>query len=256
MRRIAVINHQSCSGKTTITTNLGHALALQGYRVMVIDLDPKGDLSSRYGLFKKPQNGIDQLLLGNVGYEKVTISIRDMVALIPAAQRLGEVEAITEGGVKRAKLLNDLLEGEMLEQDFILIDCPDNFGMLMTNAIFAADEALIPTGADRESLEELCNILKTLNKLKPFIKRPLEKSIVMSRIFPRKHPAKRAMNLLINNFSRELIPVEIGESLVLSESSAAGRTIYEYRSSSKYVQQFSRLARELIIKHQEIGSHS
>lgn len=104
MRRIALINQKGGVGKTTITTNLGHALALAGHRVTVIDLDPQGQLASSYGIFRAPTKGIDQVLLNGADPCSVKLGIRDMLTLIPAGARLQEIEYLHDGGAPRVRV--------------------------------------------------------------------------------------------------------------------------------------------------------
>ncbi|MCG8098375.1 MAG: ParA family protein, partial [Candidatus Thiodiazotropha taylori] len=111
MRRIALINQKGGVGKTTLTTNLGHALALAGQRVTVIDLDPQGQLASSYGLFRAPSKGIDQVLLQQQGIMDVRQGIRDLLTLIPAGEKLQEIEYLQDGGATRARLLQQALQG-------------------------------------------------------------------------------------------------------------------------------------------------
>ncbi|RDH84279.1 MAG: hypothetical protein DIZ77_04700 [endosymbiont of Seepiophila jonesi] len=155
MRRIAVINQKGGVGKTTITTNLGHALALLGHRVTVIDLDPQGQLAASFGIFRPPSKGIDQVLLEGLDIESVRVSARDLVTLIPAGNRLHKVEELHEGGATRARLLQTALQEKLQDQAFVLYDCPPSSGMLVANAVFAADEVLIPVSGEWHLLKLL-----------------------------------------------------------------------------------------------------
>jgi chromosome partitioning protein len=97
MRRIAVINQKGGVGKTTITTNLGHALALKGYRVTVIDLDPQGQLAASLGMFRPPVEGVDQVLLNGAELESAVINTRDLLQLVSAGNNLQQVEELRGG---------------------------------------------------------------------------------------------------------------------------------------------------------------
>jgi chromosome partitioning protein len=248
MRRIALINQKGGVGKTTITTNLGHALALAGHRVTVIDLDPQGQLASNYGLFRAPQKGIDKVLLNELDLASVKQGIRDMLTLIPAGARLQEIEYLQDGGGTRAHLLRQGLESIPQDQDFILFDCPPSCGLLVMNAIFAADEALIPVGGDHMSLNGLAKMLKTLSKFVPYLKRPLIQWIVLNRFFPRRRLCKEVEEKLKKLFSEQLLPIPIRESAVIAECPGMGRTIFEYRPSSQSAKEFRELADELLTR--------
>ncbi|MEW8505971.1 MAG: ParA family protein [Candidatus Thiodiazotropha sp.] len=246
MRRIALINQKGGVGKTTITTNLGHALALAGHRVTVIDLDPQGQLSSSYGIFRAPSKGIDEVMLNAAEPGSVKQGIRDMLTLIPAGNRLQEVEYLHDGGASRARLLSDALEGRLEGQSFVLYDCPPSSGLLVANAIFAADEALIPVSGDHMSLNGLAKMMLTIKKFEPYLKQPLRKWIALNRFYPRRRLSKEVADKLGTHFPEHLIKAQIRESAVIAECPGVGRTIFEYRPGSRSATEFEALAAELL----------
>ncbi len=247
MRRIALINHKGGVGKTTITTNLGHALALTGHRVTVIDLDPQGQLASSYGLFRAPSKGIDQVLTGQREITDVRQGIRDLLTLIPAGDKLQEIEYLQDGGATRARLLQQGLEKISQDQDFVLFDCPPSAGLLVANAIFAADEALIPLSADHMSLNGLVMMLKTLKKFEPHLSRPLTQWIVLNRFFPRRKLSKEIAGKLHTHFPDQLLDIPIREAAVIAECPGVGRTVFEYKPNSQSAKEFKALA-DLLLK--------
>jgi chromosome partitioning protein len=246
MRRIAVINQKGGVGKTTITTNLGHALALMGHRVTVIDLDPQGQLAASFGIFRAPSRGIDQVLLNDVDLDTVRLGARDLVSLVPAGVKLSEVEELQEGGASRAGLLREAMNGKLADQDFVLYDCPPSSGMLVANAIFAVDEALIPVGGDYLSLNGLAKMMATLKRFEPYLQKPLEQWIELSRFIPRRRLSKEVQNKLLNHFPGKVMATPIREAAVMAECPGAGRSIFEYRGSSHSAKEFTRLAQDLI----------
>ena len=246
MRRIAVINQKGGVGKTTITTNLGHALALLGHRVTVIDLDPQGQLAASFGIFRAPRRGIDQVLLDGMQLEDVQLLARDLITLIPAGTGLQGVEELHEGGAARARLLRQAMAGRLAGQEFVLIDCPPSSGMLVANAIFAADEVLMPVGGDYLSLNGLAKMLATLQRFAPFLEQPLRQWIELSRFVPRRRLSQEVRGKLLDHFPEQLLAVPIREAAVLAECPGAGRTIFEYRRTSHAAKEFTELAQDLI----------
>jgi chromosome partitioning protein len=246
MRRIALINQKGGVGKTTLTTNLGHALALAGRRVTVIDLDPQGQLASSYGLFRAPSRGIDQVLMQQQEIENVKQGIRDLLTLIPAGDRLQEIEYLQDGGATRARLLQQGLEGVTQDQDFVLFDCPPSAGLLVANAIFAADEALIPLNADHMSLNGLIKMLKTLKKFEPHLSKPLTQWIALNRFFPRRKLSKEIAEKLKIHFPDQLLETTIREAAAIAECPGVGRTIFEYKPNSQSAKEFKALAEALL----------
>ena len=246
MRRIALINQKGGVGKTTITTNLGHALALAGRRVTVIDLDPQGQLASSYGLFRAPSKGIDQVLMQQQEISEVRQGIRDLLTLIPAGDKLQEIEYLQDGGATRARLLQQGLEKMSQDQDFVLFDCPPSAGLLVANAIFAADEALIPLSADHMSLNGLVMMLKTLKKFEPYLSKPLTQWIVLNRFFPRRKLSKEIAEKLQTHFPDQLLEIPIREAAAIAECPGVGRTVFEYKPNSQSAKEFKALADQLL----------
>ena len=248
MRRIAVINQKGGVGKTTITANLGHALALAGKRVTVIDLDPQSHLATSLGIFRPPHKGMDEVLLEDGDIDSAVMVTRESLSLVPAGDRLGEVEQLHDGGAARAKLLQNALKGRFEDQDFVLFDCPPSSGLLVTNVIFAVDEALIPVSGDYLSLTGLARMVATLKKFAPYREQPLEQWIELSRFFPRRRLAKEVKEKLLRHFPNRVLATPISEAAVMAECPGAGRTIFEYRGKSRSAEEFELLAQDVIEK--------
>ena len=246
MRRIAVINQKGGVGKTTITANLGHALALAGYRVTVIDLDPQGHLATCLGIFRPPHQGMDDVLLNEADIESVAMITRESLTLVPAGEQLADVEHKHDGGASRAKLLLNGLHNHFVNQDFILMDCPPSSGLLVTNAIFAADEVLIPTSGDYLSLTGLAKLMATLKKFAPYREKPLEKWVELSRFVGRRRLANEVKEKLLKHFPKRVLATPISEAAVLAECPGVGRTIFEYRKTSRSAKEFTALAQDLV----------
>ena len=246
MQLIAVINQKGGVGKTTISANLGHALARQGKRVMLVDLDPQGQLSASLGLFRPPRHGIDEVLLADAGLDDLAVSSREGLRLVPAGERLGEVEKLQEGGIDRARLLQHALQHRSSRQDYLLLDCPPSSGLLLANAVMAADTALIPVTGDYLGLNGLAHLLKTLKRFEPFRGNALEQRVVLSRLNPRRRLAKEVREKLAGHFPNRMLPTAIHEAAVLAECPGAGRTIFEYRPKSRSAADFKALAEDII----------
>jgi len=246
MRSIAVISQQGGVGKTTIAANLGHALARVGRRVVLVDLDPRGHLSASLGIFRRPARGVADLMSGEATLEQVAIRSRERLTLIPAGERLGDLEAVRAGGAARARLLREALDGALAEQDFVLFDCPPAGGLLVVNAILAADEALLPVTGDQPGLNGLAQSLLTLKGLQPLRARPLRHWIELSRFMTRRHLAQEVRSRLRRHFGGHILATPVREAALLAECRGLGRTIFEYRDGSRSAAELAELARDLI----------
>jgi len=246
MRRIAMINPVGGVGKTAIAASLGHALALSGERVTLIDLDPRGCLAAALGIFRAPARGVDRALLRDEAIEAVAMGARDLVTLIPAGSGLGGVERLPGEGRSRAQALRRALDGHLQGQAFVLIDTSSASALLVANALFAAEEILIPVSNDQASLNGAVKALLTLRRFEPYLARPVVAHILLNR-FVSKCKLSRAIEQKLHRYFPELLlRTRIPEAAMIAECGAIGRTIFEYRPSSHAARAFTQLANELL----------
>ncbi|MEJ2454254.1 MAG: ParA family protein [Candidatus Thiodiazotropha sp.] len=243
---MAVINQCDRVGKTTIATSLGHALAMSGQRVTLVDLDPRGRLTAGYGIFRAPSKGIDRVMLNGTDLRSVRIGARDLLTLIPAGITLAELEQVKGEGAKRVNRLSDALAGQLDDQAFVIFDCPSNNGLLTVNAMFAADELLIPVTSDAESLNGALKTLVTLKRLQPYLPRPVVARVLLNRFVPRNKASREMLQRIEAHLPEALLKTRLHEGPALIQSAEMGRTIFEYKPGSHSAAEFRALARELL----------
>jgi len=246
MRCIAVINQKGGVGKTTVTVNLGSALARLGFKVTLIDLDPQGHLAASLGVFRPPELGLDKVMLKGIGLKEPLIKINNRLSLIPAGRALDQVEQISNGGSKRAMILKNAMDAADLTDDFYLLDCPPSFGLLLSNAIMAVDEALIPATGDYLGLNGLAQLVGTIKKFEPYRGRVLPMWLVMSRFQQRRRLSQEVLSKLLQYFPNRILATPIREMVALAEAPGTGKDIFEYRPKSLSAADFSALADDLI----------
>jgi len=243
VRSLAVINQQGGVGKTATAVNLGHALARQGQRVLLADLDPQGRLAASLGIFRPPRHGMDRVLLDGAPFTEHRIATRELLSLVPAGGTLEEVER-PGGGMERARCLRRALELETPDVDWLIFDCPPAANLLVANAMLAVDQVLIPVTGDPLSLTGLARLLLTLKGFDGLRPRALDKSLFLSRFLPRRRLARAVRSRLLTHFPQQLLATAVREAAVVAECSDAGRTIFEYRPRSKSAGEFQSLARD------------
>ena len=246
MRMIAIMNQKGGVGKTTTTLNLAHALAQQGKNILAIDLDPQGHLTAGFGAAEKNQAGIADVLLDSCSMNEVTQKVRDNLYLVPAGERLGEVEHIVTHGAQRGFILKQALKKRRRGLDFVLIDCPPSSGLLGMNALLAVDEVLIPVSGDFFALQGVSRLINIFSHIETSLNRKFKKWVVLTRFHQRRKLAREVRSKIVSYFPDSVYKTAIRESVALAESPGFGKTIFEYQSSSHGAEDYRALADDVL----------
>ena len=169
MKIVAIANQKGGVGKTTTAVNLGCALAEQGQRILLIDLDPQGNATSSFGLQELEGESLYDPLLGSDSVaDKILPTRLERLFIIPADLDLAgaeiEIARMDDHLTRLTKTLAPLREDDTF--DFILLDCPPSLGILMTNALAAADELLTPIQCEFFALEGLVRIVRVVEQMR------------------------------------------------------------------------------------------
>lgn len=245
MRTIAVLNQKGGVGKTTTTANLAHALALNGYRVTAIDLDPQAHLGTSLGVNDREISGMDDVLLNNVPVGERVLNIHEGLNLVPSGCELGKMEQLVNGS-GRGTYLKSALKGRFRKQDFILIDCPPASGLLMVNALFYAKEILVPVAGDYLSLQGLSYLVNSFRNFETQLNHKIKEWIVLTRFHKRRRLPHEVFNLLLEYFPDRVFKTRIRETAALAECPGFGKTIFEYRRNSNGALDYQSLAIDLV----------
>jgi chromosome partitioning protein len=245
MRTIAIINQKGGVGKTTTTANLAHALVLNQHKVTVIDLDPQGHLTTSLGENYLQNPGLDSVLLDEHPIEDCIKQVRPGLSLVPSGPELGSLEYKVIGGVKRGTLLRDAMKDRFQDQDYVLIDCPPASGLLVINALFSTNEALIPVAGDYLSLQGLSYLIGTFKNFER-LGHKIKESFVMTRFNTRRRLPQQVMDTLKQYFPKQVLSTRIREAAALAECPSFGKTIFEYRKNSNGAADYGSLALDLV----------
>lgn len=246
VRIVAVLNQKGGVGKTTTSVNLTHALARMGKQVTVIDLDPQCHLAVALGMVAKQQSGIDQVMLGQCRLADQRLPIRENLNLIVAGPRLQEIEQLNKGGSHRGDLLRNALLQDTTDQDFVFIDCPPSSGILVANALFAADELLVPMTSDYLALQGLSHLMGTIKKFEAALDKQYRLRLVMSRYIPTRRLSKEVLDTIKKYFPGQILATPIRETAALAECPSFGKTIFEYRPGWRSAKDFASLATDFL----------
>src|SRR5205085_11259312 len=234
--------------------NLGWALAEEGLRVLIIDLDPQGNATSSFGLQELEGESLYEPLLGAAAIaDKIVPTRVDRVFIVPADLDLAGAE------VEIARLDNHLTRlAETLAPlradntfDFVLLDCPPSLGILMTNALAAADELLIPIQCEYFALEGLVKIVRLIEQVRDSgaNKRLELGGIVMTMFDARTNLSEQVVAEVRQHFGERVYQTVIPRSVRLSEAPSLGKSILEYAPAGAAAEAYPALAREFIQRH-------
>ncbi len=247
MRVIAVMNRKGGVGKTTASSHLGRALALNGYSVLLLDTDPQDHLRAHFGLNGTVTPGLDEVLLEGRLLDTVAREQRPGMHLVTAGPRLTVVEQLRHGGTGRGRLLTQAIRASRLRGiEFVIIDCAPSSGLLSVNALFAADEVLIPMSGDYLSMHGLSQMMRVIQSVERIDKRRLQCWIAMTRYQSRRRLARQVRERLITYFPNQVLGTPVRELAELSEAPSFGQTVFEYRPSGGAARDYARLTTDLL----------
>jgi|SRR5215208_699551 chromosome partitioning protein len=245
---IAVANQKGGVGKTTTTANLGPSLAKHGRRVLLIDMDPQGNLTSALGVSKVGAETVaDALLDRHVRLPIVPISNgTGRVDLVPASLALAGAEAQLMNKLGREMRLRDQVAQLDSSYDYVLIDTPPSLGLLTINALVAAQRVLIPTEARFFSLQGLQMIEESIEEVL-YLNPKLEViGILLSKLDRRLREEKQVTDYLRKRWGARVFATEIGTNSKILEAASTGKTIFGYPGAERAVEGYVRLAEEVL----------
>lgn len=239
-RVFTVANQKGGVGKTTTTVNLAAALARNGARVLVIDLDPQGNASTALGVEHRSDTPsvYDVIITGEKMTDVVQKSpeFRDLYC-IPATIHLAGAEIELVSMVAREKRLRTALDSFLSESvesfHYVFIDCPPSLGLLTINAFVAANEVLIPIQCEYYALEGLSQLLTNIQ----LIERHLNPSLIVSTILctmydGRTNLAQQVVADVRQHFPAQVLTAVIPRSVRISEAPSYGQTVISYDTFS------------------------
>jgi len=254
MKIVAIANQKGGVGKTTTAVNLGAALAEIGHRVLIIDLDPQANATSSFGLQAVEQTSLYEPLIGDSSItERIFPTERDSLFIVPSDLDLAgaevEIARMPNHLTRLAETLKPLHADETF--DFVLLDCPPSLGILMSNALAAADELLTPIQCEYFALEGLVKIVRLIEQVRDSgaNKRLQLGGIVMTMFDGRTNLSEQVVAEVRQHFGERVYQTVIPRSVRLSEAPSFGKSILEYAPSGTGAEAYRALAREFIQRH-------
>lgn len=255
MRVIAITNQKGGVGKTTTTFNLGAALSAAGHRVLLVDLDPQGSLTTSAGL--EPEE-VDKTL-----YDVMKAAIDDRPRprlpdvilpteagpdLVPANITLSAVDLDLLNAMSGELVLRNVLASVRTRYDYVLIDCLPSLGLLAINALAAAREVLIPLQAEFLPMKGLKLLLHTIGKARQKINPRLAVcGVLLTMVEPRTVHAREVIDSIHKVFEGKvrIFKSSIKRSVKVKEGVVAAQSVLTYAPQSEVAEAFRNLAKEI-----------
>ena len=252
VRLFTVANQKGGVGKTTTSVNIAAALAKQGHKVLVVDLDPQGNASTALGAEHTSGTlSSYEILIGHATPDEAMQPNPDNPNLfcIPATIDLAGAEIELVSMVRREYRLYDALRRGFLEShgfDYVFIDCPPSLGLLTINAMTAVDEVMIPIQCEYYALEGVGQLLNNISMIREYLNQNLHIAAVLLTMYDaRTKLAADVAEEVRSQFGEVVLRNMIPRSVKVSEAPGFGQTVVEYDPTSRGALAYIDAAKEL-----------
>ena len=253
---IAIANQKGGVGKTTTTFNLGVALAHAGKRVLLVDSDPQGDLTTYMGIHDPDNIPVTLSTLMERSIKDEDINSKEAILkhdegidLIPSNLELSSMEVSLVNAMSREFTLRNCLSDIRDKYDYVLIDCMPSLGMITINALACADKVIIPVQSEFLAAKGMSHLMNTVLKVRKQINPNLKVGgILLTMVDGRTNLSKDIANELRSTYGTvfKLYDNQIPRGVKAAESSRMGESVLSYDSSSKVAQSYIDFAKEVL----------
>ena len=250
MKTICIFNQKGGVGKTTTNINLCAYLAMEGYRVLTIDIDPQGNTTSGLGLDKNSLDFSMYDVLVSDTTIKESIIKSDLVqnlSIAPSTMELAGAEVQLINKENREKIMKDKLKEIEDEYDYVFIDCPPSLGVLTINALSCADSVLIPIQCEFYALEGVSQLMSTVQLVKKSLNKKLDiEGVIMTMFDFRTNLSNEVLKEVQKFFNEKVYKTTIPRNVRLAEAPSFGLPIMLYDEKCKGAEAYVNLTKEFL----------
>lgn len=250
---ISFANQKGGVGKTTTCMNIGAALSKKGLNVLLVDLDPQGNLSSYLGYDYDDKPTISELMTSIIAGQEVNYtsaihySDKNKIDYIPSTLKLSSVELSMYNAISRETILRRILRSEAFnEYDYILIDCLPSLGILFINALSSSDGLVIPVQAQKFALDGLSALISNYKQIKATINPDVTLQAVIATMDDNTNMAQAVITALANQFGELLCNNTVRRSVEATNSTYEQKALV--LGTTKLGKDYSLIADELLLK--------
>ncbi|EJP6473976.1 ParA family protein [Clostridium botulinum] len=253
MKVISIFNQKGGVGKTTTSINLCSCLAMNGYKILNIDIDPQGNTTSGMGLDKNSlELSVYDVLTSDKISIKEAIKQSELISnfyILPSTMSLAGAEIELINKLDRERILLQKLKEIENDFDYVFIDCPPSLGLLTINALAASDSVLIPIQCEFYSLEGVGQLVNTIELVQKSLNSNLEvEGVILSMYDIRTRLCNEVAEEVKKYFNDKVYKTTIPRNVRLAEAPSFGLPIILYDSKCKGAEAYNNLSKEFIKK--------
>lgn len=248
-RIIAIANQKGGVGKTTTAINLSACLAEKGKKVLAVDMDPQGNMTSGLGVDKdNAEKTVYDLIIGEAEINEVICrEALENLDVIPTNIDLSAAEIELIGVDGKEYIIRNAIHKVKDEYDFVIIDCPPSLSMLTVNAMTTADSVLVPIQCEYYALEGLSQLIHTIELVKERLNPELEmEGVVFTMYDARTNLSLQVVENVKDNLNQNIYKTIIPRNIRLAEAPSYGMPINKYDTKSTGAESYRLLAEEVI----------